>query len=500
MCFVLINTRILFTFLGTRRKNKDRRKEVETEEDTDDRPYKRRHPVNTENKRLRKPLKGKESEGNDSEEFSRKYEQTNERPIIKPVSGTIYDKPRIAPKIKLPVPKHESEKYAYKPLENGNLKSKKGEEAKYYDEYEYDELLPRSRLPSGQGNKKQLLTNLNKEKSTQEEKATSPKSVKKPDITEEDEIDSYEDYDESYDDKEGLNSMEDDFKKTEPTPFKPTSASKVTPTTVSTTISTNPTTINTTSTPKPTTVAPISVPPTTEIYIGRMNEPLIRLVKRPFLPSRGGNPYTPRGLQPIGARAINTGLESKSVEVLNNKDHNVEIYNSGTNIQLNNASRSENEEVFKPSPKLIKAAPPRLPQEQNYYTDQTFQQRMNYVQLNPERNQLGNEFETRLVNDSRSPYVSSIPIRFQSIGYSQPSDSYNIFPQTKYNLNTQVIPSNYKIVYQNTPSRQTYQIIPQTDVREQFVHNSADFKGHKYSVINDRPRQVQNTQTYFTGY
>lgn len=464
---------------------------------SDDRPYKRRRPVNSEYKRLRKPFKVKEAEENESDELSRESGKTKERPIIKPISGTIYDKPRIAPKIKLPVPKHEAEKYAYKPLDNEKLK-KEEEEAKYYDDYEYEEFVPRSRLPAGQNSKKQRVKISGKERTS--EKNEAPKSVKKTDFTEGDDIESYDDYDEAYDEKEG-NSMEEDLKNDEPSTLKPVSASKVTSTTVSTTTSIKTTTTSTRTTPTPT-VTPISVPPTTEIYIGRMNEPLIRLVKRPFLPSRGGNPYTPRGLQPIGARAINTGLEDKSVEEFDKRDQTFNTYNSGSIIQPKNKSYSENTEVFKPSPKLIKTIPPPLSLGQNYYTDQTFEQRPTFVQNNPERNQLESEYETPVVNESRSPYVSSVPVQFQTTGYSQQKDSYNILQPTKYNLQNQVIPSNYKIIYQNTPSRQTYQIIPQTDVREQFVHNSADFKRQQFSVINqnDRPRQVQNTQTYFTRY
>lgn len=32
------------------------------------------------------------------------------------------------------------------------------------------------------------------------------------------------------------------------------------------------------------------------------SEPVVRVVKRPFLPSRGGSPYLPRGLQPVGSK------------------------------------------------------------------------------------------------------------------------------------------------------------------------------------------------------
>ncbi|CAH2002368.1 unnamed protein product [Acanthoscelides obtectus] len=48
-------------------------------------------------------------------------------------------------------------------------------------------------------------------------------------------------------------------------------------------------------------------------YSERMS-PIIRKFKRPFLPSRGGNPYTGRSLEPIGEKAANPVTEETIVQ------------------------------------------------------------------------------------------------------------------------------------------------------------------------------------------
>lgn len=43
--------------------------------------------------------------------------------------------------------------------------------------------------------------------------------------------------------------------------------------------------------------------------------PVVRVVKRPFLPSRGGSPYLPRGLQPVGGAQKQSSTESTPVDM-----------------------------------------------------------------------------------------------------------------------------------------------------------------------------------------
>lgn len=47
----------------------------------------------------------------------------------------------------------------------------------------------------------------------------------------------------------------------------------------------------------------------------RESKPNLRLVKRPFLPSRGGSPYLPRGLQPVGFYQNEYSTESTPIDM-----------------------------------------------------------------------------------------------------------------------------------------------------------------------------------------
>ncbi|XP_055702528.1 titin isoform X2 [Phlebotomus papatasi] len=47
-----------------------------------------------------------------------------------------------------------------------------------------------------------------------------------------------------------------------------------------------------------------------DTVVREVTRPVVRVVKRPFLPSRGGNPVLPRGLQPVGVNSRETATES----------------------------------------------------------------------------------------------------------------------------------------------------------------------------------------------
>lgn len=49
----------------------------------------------------------------------------------------------------------------------------------------------------------------------------------------------------------------------------------------------------------------------------KTNRPVVRVMKRPFLPSRGGNPYLPRGLKPVGAVADSSSIEDAPIYLKN---------------------------------------------------------------------------------------------------------------------------------------------------------------------------------------
>lgn len=46
-----------------------------------------------------------------------------------------------------------------------------------------------------------------------------------------------------------------------------------------------------------------------------ISRPIVRVIKRPFLPSRGGSPYLPRGLQPVGAAQKPLPTESTPIDM-----------------------------------------------------------------------------------------------------------------------------------------------------------------------------------------
>lgn len=50
-------------------------------------------------------------------------------------------------------------------------------------------------------------------------------------------------------------------------------------------------------------------------YEQRKSKPNLRIVKRPFLPSRGGSPYLPRGLQPVGYYQNEYSTESTPIDM-----------------------------------------------------------------------------------------------------------------------------------------------------------------------------------------
>lgn len=74
--------------------------------------------------------------------------------------------------------------------------------------------------------------------------------------------------------------------------------------------------------------------------------PFVRVVKRPFLPSRGGSPYLPRGLKPVGIKGEenqNTALDSELIE-----------YNSSNESKINNVNLEKNHQIESPKKALDK--------------------------------------------------------------------------------------------------------------------------------------------------
>lgn len=246
----------------------------------------------------------------------------DDAPLIKPSSGSsIYNRPRAAPKIRPPVPKNEQEKFAYKSMSSTASPAIAKDallEEEYYEEYE-DEL-PAKKLtttvanrkpetesrrslfkPSAPGRDEMMASRprgygLKRAPGEEDEELERPnfrRPFKRPKYSADKDgrysstnrkrppVDEY--YDEEEEEKV---LVKDKAKKNN----KDISLETTTPFITSTTTSTTTTT---------TTVAPL----TPAVPKDRLDS-VVRVVKRPFLPSRGGNPYAPRGLQPIGTKAV----------------------------------------------------------------------------------------------------------------------------------------------------------------------------------------------------
>lgn len=203
------------------------------------------------------------------------------RPIIKPVSGTIYDRPRVAPRINLPVPKNAADKFAYKPIGAPTTPDAKLANEEYDD---YEEITPQPAASDKKPASSRLSTSKIKEQDD-DSQISSPSKSKFGVSSASDGKNTTQNSEEDYEDN-----IENSSK-----------------------------TLNTIST-------------TTEPPVNHSPMPVIRKFKRPFLPSRGGNPYSARNLQSVGTKAkddtqeIDLGESSlmKSVadpaEIIHNND------------------------------------------------------------------------------------------------------------------------------------------------------------------------------------
>lgn len=332
---------------GQRPKNKrplDEKRYNHRDADDDleyERPNKRRRRPIDDYYEDERPLKSDRRRNHDEERNAKPVQDNT--PIIKPTSGTsVYDRPRAAPKIRPPVPKNAQDKFAYKPVAAPSTESKHKDvvEEEYYDDYE--EEAPVARKPTAAANRKPEANDSKRpaSKARDEQPKETPKqegapsrprgySSKRPDD------DLYEDtgrpnlkrplkrpkynsdgrfapsgnrkrpvvedyYEEEY---------EDEAKTIKPLPELPLEEDKPLRSKHSTTEqpAVSSTTKATTTTIASTTVVTDS-PTTKELR----PEHVVRIVKRPFLPSRGGNPYAARGLQPVGIKA--TTEKEKKVE------------------------------------------------------------------------------------------------------------------------------------------------------------------------------------------
>lgn len=107
------------------------------DDEYDDKPMHRK--PHSESNKNRNPSRKPSYEYEDDEDMDYRKNRRGDatetssesKTIIKPTTGTIYDRPRVAPKINLPVPKSAADKYSYKAM---SPKSKETTDTDDYDE------------------------------------------------------------------------------------------------------------------------------------------------------------------------------------------------------------------------------------------------------------------------------------------------------------------------------------------------------------------------------
>lgn len=376
--------------------------------------------------------------------------------LIRSNSGSsVYDRPRAPPIIRRPVPKTEREKYDYKPTATAAVKTPvaKVEEEEYYDEYEDDPkplppkptrkpvmdsreseerrtyLRPRRPFPTRRPveepeNERRPATikrpsDRSKEQEKSQEKSREiirtriepEKTAQKPSIEEEEYIDEYEE------DKSGSSSKKDDSSNEQIRSRQP--ATKI-------------------ETSRETTSKEREHRP----------EPIVKVVKRPFLPSRGGNPYSARGLQPVGNKALDLSSDnpkedesdvSKPQDIVKpNKffgrpnNHELESSKQSSQEDISRSKSAEKDVVYYDEEEELKpvTSRPKGDFRQNLNLPRTTQKPKvpdNY------RNPLDineNEYDVTL-NDALNPTLPNLPIRSSPTGFSNGRDEYQTYQRPR---------------------------------------------------------------------
>ncbi|XP_074042516.1 cuticular protein analogous to peritrophins 1-H isoform X1 [Leptinotarsa decemlineata] len=487
---------------SARGRNKERVKIDYDEEDQfdeegqveDDRGSRRKPAVSGEsrskNYQRRRPSEDEleEDEGIIDRPSSAKKEQRNKqttdsRTIIKPVSGTVYDRPRLAPRIKLPVPKNEAKKYAYKPESSSEIASE--DVLEYDDDYEEVEAVFNSkRNKPSNGDKVEISKNSRKQESSAprfvsrkptektENRYDSRQSEKKKPV-----IDDYENYE--YEDDQPVIYAKNE-RKVKPTSTKPPSTTTAT------------TTTTTTSTTTTTTMAPIE----------KLEQPLIRLVKRPFLPSRGGNPYLPRGLQPVGARVLtkSRGTSSDFEEQIENINRQRIYDDFAPSTVKTEVPEPPVKTMFLPSDAVVDF-PVNSDSRQKYMTQGVSVHQPKFSPRNPLDIDI-DEYDVTL-NDALNPTLPNLPVRGYPSGFDVRNDyTFSNFQRGSYPSDQAVATANTGYNFKSKPpdQRQRYELHSQVAPSEE-VYSNANYKGQLDPMRDSyRPRQAQNTQAFYPGY
>ncbi|XP_030759428.1 proteoglycan 4 [Sitophilus oryzae] len=414
-----------FIAAHNRQKTEERRKRPVDDYDEPEQDRKHSNPRKSTRKGSRKPASEEyeDEPAQDYEERPKKRikESADGRPIIKPSTGTIYDRPRVAPKINLPVPKNAADKFSYKNLGGAQGASStstttstttlapENVEDELEDE-EYEEPLPkRSKIPNRRPSSESK-RDKNKNEDTKAQSTLSRPRNKKPEVEESSVKPKFSNTRPRYRPALKRKPVVEEYYEDEEEEYVEDEKKPVVAQKPSTTTSTSTTTTTTTSTTTTTTEIP-------------RKEPLMRIIKRPFLPSRGGNPYSPRGLQPVGLKA-SSQEEEDYIEEKSNEE--VEV---------------PRKPPFKPSQAVVKY--PREPEEvinlqpsrpQTYVAPRTTPKPPR--SKNPDLIEL-NEYDVTL-NDALNPTLPNLPVRAFPAGFSPgvPQDyaSYATYQRPRYVL------------------------------------------------------------------
>lgn len=174
-------------------------------------------------------------------------------------------------------------------------------------------------------------------------------------------------------------------------------------------------------------------------------EPVVKVVKRPFLlPSRGGSPY-PRGLLPVGAKAADTSSNDE-LQDTKFRDETGEVNTDNKlvkviKIPVSRNNKNNYDEEFtpisnRPITRIVKIAT----------TTTTTTEKPKAIERNP-LDLDENEYDVTL-NDALNPTLPNLPIRNFPTGFSAQNDyTYNTVQRPRYVIDPIINQASSDYVY-----------------------------------------------------